>query len=74
VGGRGTSGWVEVGDGRGREVGVWSEEEGALQFGRGDDGGLEGFGYALGEEQVALGEVGEDLFEDFGEVDGACCC
>lgn len=55
-------------------MGVWGEEEGALQFGRGDDGGLEGFGDALGEEEVALGEMGEDLFEDFREVDGACCC
>lgn len=72
--GRGAGGGVEVGDGGGREVGVWGEEEGALQFGRGDNGVLEGFGDALGEEQVALGEVRKDLFEDFGEVDGACCC
>lgn len=72
--GRGTCGGVEVGDGGGRQVGVWGEEEGALQFGRGDNGVLEGFGDALGEEEVALGEMGEDLFEDFREVDGACCC
>lgn len=56
-------------------MGVWGEEEGALEFGGGGYCLVEGSGGALGEEQVALGEVGEDLFEKFGEVQGAegCC-
>jgi hypothetical protein len=75
VGGGCACGGVEVGYGRGREVGVWGEEEGALELRGGGYCLVEGSGGALGEEQVALGEVGEDLFEEFGEVQGAegCC-
>ena len=56
-------------------MGVWGEEEGALEFGGGGYCLVEGSRSSLGEEQVALGEVGEDLFEKFGEVQGAegCC-
>jgi hypothetical protein len=55
-------------------VGVWGEEEGALEFGGGGYCLVEGPGSALGEEEVALGEVQEDLFEEFGEVQGAEGC
>lgn len=54
MGGSSACGRVEVCDGRGREVGVWGEEEGALKFGRGGDGILEGPRYTLGEEKVTL--------------------
>ena len=52
---------------------VWREEEGALEFGRGGDCLVEGLGDALGEEEFALGEVDEDLFEEFGKGEGADC-
>jgi len=34
---------------------------------------VEGLGDSLGEEEFALREVDEDLFEEFGEVEGADC-
>ena len=69
--GRRAGGRVEVCYwGRGEER-VWREEEGALEFGGGGDCLVEGLGDALGEEEFALREVDEDLFEEFGEVEGA---
>jgi len=73
VGGCCAGGGIEVCDWRGREEGVWGEEEGALELGRGGDCLVEGLGDALGEEEFALGEVDEDLFEELGEVEGADC-
>lgn len=64
-------GWVEVCDWGGGEEGVWREEEGALQFGGGGDCLVECLGDSLGEEEFALREVDEDLFEEFWEGEGA---
>ena len=53
---------------------IGREEEGALAFGGGGYCLVEGTAGALGEEEVSLGEVQEDLFEEFGEVQGAEGC
>lgn len=71
--GRCAGGRVEVCDWGGGEEGVWCEEEGALEFGGGGYCLVEGLGDSLGEEEFALREVDEDLFEEFGEVEGADC-
>ena len=49
---------------------IGREEEGALAFGGGSYCLVEGAAGALGEEEVSLGEVQEDLFEEFGCVEG----
>lgn len=71
--GCGAGGRVEVCDWRGGQEGVWREEQGALEFGGGGDCLVECLGDSLSEEQFALGEVDEDLFEEFGEGEGADC-
>lgn len=71
--GRCAGGRVEVRYWGGREEGVWQEEKGALEFGGGGDCLVEGLGDSLGEEEFALREVDEDLFEEFWEVEGANC-
>ena len=53
---------------------IGREEEGALAFGGGSYCLVEGAAGALGEEEVSLGEMQEDLFEEFGEVQGAEGC
>lgn len=73
VGGCCAGSGVEVGYRRGGEEGVWGEEKGALELGGGGDCLVEGLGDALGEEEFALGEVDEDLFEEFGKGEGADC-
>ena len=49
---------------------VRGEEEGFLQARAAEDGVAEGAGGALAEEEVLLGEVGEDEFEEFGGEGG----
>jgi hypothetical protein len=74
VSGGAAGGGVEVRYRGGGEERVRGEEELALDAGRGGYGEVEGARDALGQEEVALGEVEEDLFEEFGEGEGAGCC